>query len=122
MHRRTFITASLVLPALLHAQPASVTGTWKASHKMPGGYKHESTFDLQVMGDKLAGKITSKRGTVTIDEGTVNGNLVSFTVMRRGNGDELRVEFTGKVEGNTMKLKMQYRDHDPVELIAQRVS
>jgi hypothetical protein len=88
---------------------------------MPDGYKHESTLDLQVTGDKLTGKIMSKRGTVAIDEGSVNSNVVSFTVIRKGNGDELRVEFTGKVEGNTMKLKMQYRDHDAVELIAQRV-
>ena len=50
----------------------------------------------------------------------VDGNNISFTVVRVGNGDEVRIEFSGKVEGGTMKLRMQYRDHDPMELIARR--
>ena len=50
----------------------------------------------------------------------VNENNVSFTVVRVGNGDELRIEFRGNVEGDTMRLRMQYRDHDPIEMIAKR--
>jgi hypothetical protein len=104
------------------AAGADIAGLWKAAYTMPDGYKHESNFDLQVSGTKVTGKVTSKRGTVAIDEGTVQGDQVSFTVIRRGNGDELRVDFTGRVEGDTMKLKMQYRDHEPVEIVAKRTS
>ena len=99
-----------------------VAGVWKATWRMPDGFPHDSTFDLQVSGDKLTGKITSKRGTVAIENGAVNGNDLRFTVIRRGNGDEITVEFTGKVDGDTMKLKMKYRDRVPVEITAKRAS
>jgi hypothetical protein len=100
---------------------SDVSGLWTATYTLPGGQKHESTLDLQVEGGKLRGKITSSRGTVAIDEGAVSGEQVSFTVIRRGNGDELTVGFTGTVKGETMGLRMEYRDHDPVDMIAKRI-
>ena len=115
---------TLMLGLILNAAAAApdIAGVWKASYTMPDGYKHESTLELRMEGGKLTGKITSNRGTVTIDDGAVDGDRVRFTVIRRGNGDELKVDFTGAVKGETMKLKMQYRDHDPVDLMATRIS
>jgi hypothetical protein len=101
---------------------ADLAGVWQAACTMPDGSKHESTLDLQVSGEKLTGKITSKRGTVEITEGKISGDNLSFIVIRRGNGDELKVDFTGRIEGGTMKLKMQYRDHGTVSLVARRTS
>ncbi|MGH9627506.1 MAG: hypothetical protein ACRD7E_03970, partial [Bryobacteraceae bacterium] len=100
----------------------NVSGSWKMSYTMPDGYKHESTLDLRREGEKLAGKISSKRGTVELADGSVSGKDIIFTVVRRGNGDELKVDFSGTIEDETMKLKMEYRDHDPVELTARRVA
>ncbi len=99
---------------------ANLSGAWNTTTRMPDGYKHQCVLNLQVEGTKLTGKIVSKRGTVEITNGIVDGAKVSFSVIRIGNGDELRIEFRGAVEGETMKLRMQYRDHDPVELIAKR--
>lgn len=99
---------------------ADLTGAWNATTRMPDGSKHKSVLNLQVQGTKLTGKIVSKRGTAEITNGMVNENDVSFTVVRVGNGDELRIEFRGNVEGDTMRLRMRYRDHDPIELIAKR--
>ena len=104
------------------AAAADVGGLWKTSYTMPDGLAHESILDLQVAGEKLTGKITSKRGTAAIDEGTVRGSDIQFTVIRRGNGDEIRVDFTGKVQGDTMTLRMKYRDREPVEISAKRAS
>jgi hypothetical protein len=88
--------------------------------RTPDGYKHESTLNLRSDGSKLTGKIVSRRGSVEIANGAINGNNISFMIVRAGNGDELKIEFEGTVEGGTMKLRMQYRDHDPVELIGRR--
>ena len=113
------IAQSLVLLSAA-CYTADLTGTWNATTRMPDGSRHESVLNLQVQGTKLTGKIVSKRGTAEITNGMVDGNNVSFTVVRMGNGDELRIEFRGNVEGDTMKLRIGYRDHDPMELIANR--
>jgi hypothetical protein len=115
------LAAALLVVAGI-AGAADVAGLWKASYRMPDGSPHESTLDLQVAGEKLTGKITSRRGTVAIEEGTVKGNDVRFTVLRRGNGDEIRVEFVGRIQGDTMRLTMKYRDRDAVEITARRAS
>ena len=99
---------------------ADLTGSWTATARTPDGSKHESTLRLQAQGTQLTGTIVSKRGTANITNGILDGNKISFTVIRIGNGDELRIEFRGVVEGETMKLRMQYRDHEPVELTAKR--
>jgi hypothetical protein len=102
------------------AVSASVAGTWKASYSTPDGYRHESTIELQPEGTRLRGKISSRRGTVEITDGTVANDRVVFRVVRRGNGDELDVGFTGRVDKDVMKLVMEYRDHDPVSIVARR--
>jgi endonuclease YncB( thermonuclease family) len=108
----------VLLSGVSHA--ADLNGAWNATTRMPDGSRHDSVLNLNVQGTKLTGKIVSKRGTAEITDGIVDGNNVSFTVVRVGNGDELRIQFRGNVEGDTMKLRMQYRDHDPMEVIAKR--
>jgi hypothetical protein len=119
---RKFAAAVLNLTILAAvAAAAGMSGLWRASQTMPDGSRHESTIELREDAGKLVGTISSKRGKVEISEGSASGGRIAFTVVRRGNGDELHVEFAGTVEGDTMKLKMQYRDHGPVELTARRV-
>jgi hypothetical protein len=96
--------------------PAAIADAWKLSYRMPDGYSHQSVLELQVTGGTVAGKIASKRGSAPISSGRMNGNEIWFTVLRRGNGDELPVEFNGTIDEDTIKLRMQYRDHDPVEI------
>ena len=115
--KRVFICAAFLISS---ACAADLTGAWLMTSRTPDGSKHESALNLQAEGEKLTGKIISRRGTVEITNGIVSGNNISFTVIRAGNGDELKIEFRGTVEGETMKLRMQYRDHDPIELTAQR--
>ena len=102
------------------AWPADLTGAWIMTSRTPDGNQHQSTLNLQAEGERLTGKIVSRRGSAEISNGTISGNNVAFTVIRIGNGDELKIEFRGTVRGETMKLRMQYRDHDPIELIARR--
>jgi hypothetical protein len=120
--RKLVLGALASAVCILGATAADVAGLWKASFTPPDGHHHESTLDLQVEGDKVTGKISSKRGSVPITDGKVNGNAITFTVNRKGNGDDITVTFTGTVEMDTMKLKMQYGERPPVPLIARRAS
>jgi hypothetical protein len=115
---RNVLTCALFL--ISSAWSGDLTGAWIMTGRTPNGNRHQSTLNIQVEGERLTGKIVSRRGTAEISNGTVSDNNVAFTVIRIGNGDELKIEFRGTVRGETMKLRMWYRDHDPIELIARR--
>lgn len=102
------------------ASSAGVAGVWKAAYSTPDGNRHESTFEFQPDGELLRGKIHSRRGAVDIADGSISGENLSFRVIRRGNGDELEVRFAGRIAADTMTLTMEYRDHDSIQIRAQR--
>ena len=83
---------------------ADATGTWKASMETPNGTM-ENTFTLKVDGDKLTGTITmGQMGEAPISEGKVDGDNVSFAVVREFNGNQFRINYKGKVSGDELKL------------------
>jgi len=96
----------LVLAAVfsLAALAADVSGTWKASMETPNGAM-ENTFAFKVEGDKLTGTVTmGPMGEGAISEGKVDGDNVSFAVVREFNGNQFRINYKGKVSGDEMKL------------------
>lgn len=99
---------------------ADVSGNWNMHWKAPDGTEHDSTLILQDASGRLSGKITSRRGSVDLEGGSLTGNAIQFTVRRAGNGEDLQIQFQGKVGGETMKLQMQYRDHPAIRLVATR--
>ena len=68
------------------------------------------------------GQVSSRRGTVKLTEGTVSGDDIRFTVVRTGNGEEFQVQFSGKVQGDSMKLQMEYKGHPAIALSAKRAT
>ncbi|MEO8595642.1 MAG: hypothetical protein ABI759_20150 [Candidatus Solibacter sp.] len=83
---------------------ADATGTWKAAIETPNGAM-EQTFKLKVEGDKLTGTMTmGEMGEGAISEGKIEGDNVSFAVVRDFNGNQLRINYKGKVAGDEMKL------------------
>jgi hypothetical protein len=113
--------AAVLLFASLAAQAADIAGSWKLSFVTENGLTREATLDLKLEGDRLSGTLASDRGTARIEDGKVSGDDVSFSLLRKGNGDEIRVTYQGKVEGGTMKLKMQYGRWEPVGIVAKRI-
>jgi hypothetical protein len=114
--------AVALLLATLASSAADIAGPWKLTYTTENGLTREATLDLKVEGDHLSGSLASDRGKALIETGKVNGDEVSFILLRKGNGDEIPVNFSGKVEGGTMKLKMQYGQHQPVDITARRAS
>jgi len=113
---------SLMAVCSLVALAADVSGTWKASVETPNGTM-ESTFTLKVDGDKLTGTITmGPMGEAPISEGKVDGDNVSFAVVRERDGNQFRINYKGKVAGDEMKITGEVVGMDRTfEMTAKRV-
>jgi hypothetical protein len=86
------------------AMAADASGTWKASIETPNGAM-ENIFTFKVEGDKLTGTVTmGQMGEGAISEGKVDGDSVSFAVVREFNGNQFRINYKGKVSGDEMKM------------------
>ena len=102
------------------AARADVTGAWQMSYTTKDGVTLESTLTLKMEGDKLTGTISSARGSVALNEVTVTGNEIAFAIIRVGFGDSIRIDYTGKVDGDTMKLNMKAGAREPLDVTATR--
>jgi len=117
-----FVTTILLVVAFV-ALAADVTGKW--TYTMPGfngGPDREITITLKQDGDKLTGEIPPMMGgrggggggggggtppaPTQITNGKVDGNHVTFEVVRQGRNGETKTTYDGTVSGDTMKLKV----------------
>ena len=86
----------------LAEEPAKVAGKWEMTSEGRQGPMTQ-TLTIEQKGETIKGTIQSPRGETPF-EGTVKGNKISFTVKRtRPDGVEMVIEYTGTVEGDSMK-------------------
>lgn len=98
----------LAIVFALSAFGADLTGKWKGS--MPGrdGNAREISFQFKADGPKLTGSMMGPMGNeIAISDGKVEGPDVSFKVVIEFNGNAMSLNYTGKLEGEDLKLKMQ---------------
>lgn len=116
--RRSFclalVSTAIALTGLSAARAADtkkadVTGTWKYETKARDGSTRETTLKFKQDGEKLTGTISGRNGKETeIKDGSVKGDEISFKLTRTNqNGQENTTTYTGKVEGDTIKGKME---------------
>ena len=111
----------LVLSAgTLSAAVQDAAGAWNLSYRTRDGQTLTSTLTLKIESNQVSGTLSSPRGTVSIEEGTVNGDSITFAIVRIGFGDTIRIAYTGKISGDTMRLKMTAGARDPVDVTAKR--
>lgn len=111
------LATSLVLTAAAFA--ADPSGQWKWTNTGPQGRTMEATLDLKVADGKVSGTVTGGRGgPAPIADAKLEGDQLSFTVTRKMREREVTVRYSGKVEGNTIKGKMNTtgREDRPIEL------
>ncbi len=111
----------VVITLALAAFAAEVAGKWKAEFTTPDGQTRTSLFTFKVEGDKLTGTVSSPRGDAPIQEGKVSGDEVSFVVVREFGGNEVRINYKGKVSGNELKLTVDFGERS-FEMTAKRVT
>ena len=84
---------------------ADVTGKWSAEMQGCDGQKRVQTFNLKAEGDKLTGTVSSPMGERQIVDGKVSGDDVSFAVEVEFNGEKRKIQYTGKIVGDELKMK-----------------
>lgn len=94
---------ALVLGTALSAaqKAANVAGKWEMTSEGRQG-PTTATMTIEQNGDKIKGTLQGPRRENPL-EGTVKGNDISFTVKIETPRGEMVMEYTGKVEGDTMK-------------------
>jgi hypothetical protein len=78
-----------------------VSGEWKSAFKRQDGTSMETTLHLKQTGDKLAGKSSWGNGNETeLQEGKVQGDEVSFRIIRERDGRTITTKYRGKIQEN----------------------
>lgn len=112
----------ILLFGAVAALGADPSGVWNLAYKTPSGLMRQSKLQLAAHGDSLEGTLSSDRGTAQIESGRINGNEISFDVIRNSNNDEITVHFKGMVDGGSIRLTMQYGSRGPVEITGRKGS
>jgi hypothetical protein len=118
-YRLIWILAALILGLVFPAIAADPTGKWSATFDtMIGQQKY--TYEFKLVGDKLTGKAVSQNGGVEIQEGKVSGDVITFVENINFQGNDLRIEYTGKISGDEIKFTRKVAEYATEELVAKR--
>jgi hypothetical protein len=121
--RTILVLCTLFVLAATTLAAADVTGKWTAEVQGRNGPR-TVTFTLKQDGSKLTGEMQGMGPEpAQISDGKVSGDNISFTVKREFNGNEMKINYTGKVEGDSLKMKSQREGGDRTqEFTAKKVS
>jgi hypothetical protein len=111
MKKIALAAVAIMAIATLAVWAADISGTW------------EMTRDITIKqdGTKITVTIPPFREGMepTVGEGTIEGNAIQWTIVRQGPQGEMKIEYKGTVEGDTMKGTFMMRDRE-VEWTAKK--
>ena len=122
---RLLIAISFGLGIASFAHAADISGKWQSEFDSQiGVQKYVYVFKLD--GDKLTGTASSERNgekvTVAIQKGTVTKDAISFVEPLNFDGQEISIEYTGKMTGdNEIKFSRKVGDFATEDIVAKRV-
>ena len=121
---RKLMTTGFLLGLLtLTALAADVSGKWTAQVPGRGGQTREQTFTFKADGNQLTGSVTTPRGEMPISDGKIDGDDISFSQVMEFNGNQVKLNFKGKVAGDVIKFTRQREGGDRTqEFTAKRAS
>ena len=93
---------------------ADPTGTWSWTIIGRDGTPRKATAKLKVEDGKLSGTVSGRNGDTAIDDPKLTGDDLSFSVTREFNGNKFVQKFSGKVDGDAIKGKIEFdRNGEP---------
>lgn len=104
---QTSILCLIALVALAAgvAFAADIDGTWTAQMEGRNGQARTETLMLKASGNTLTGTIQGGRGgPVQISNGTIDGDSISFSVVREFRGNQMTQQYKGAISGTDLKL------------------
>src|SRR6202046_5799852 len=97
-----------------------VDGKWTGQVEGRNGPQTQSLM-LKASGNTLTGSIQGGRGgPVEISNGTIDGDSVSFTVVREFGGNKITQQYKGTLSGGVLKLTESGGRGEPREVTYQR--
>ena len=122
-YRTAFIRMAVLLGIAASLHAADVTGKWKSDFDTQIGHLNY-VFDLKSDGDKLTGKairtLDGAKTEIAITEGKLAGDAISFVEPLKREDQDIRIEYSGKVAGDEMKLTRKVADFATTEITAKR--
>lgn len=95
---------------------ADPNGIWKLNVEGPDGRTLESTLTLAVNNGRLTGTMDNRLGPAEISAGTVNGDQVTFSVVReigrRWRKKTFVSEYVATVKNDTLEGQVQMTDRN----------
>jgi enterochelin esterase-like enzyme len=106
------------------AHAADVTGQWQAEFDTQIGLQ-KYRFVFQVSEAKVTAKATAEAGgqsrDVEFKEARLAGDTLTFVEMRTIQGNEVRIDYTGKVGDQEIKFTRKVGDFATQEFVAKRI-
>jgi hypothetical protein len=83
---------------------ADISGKWTSEQQGRDGTPMVTTYTFKVSGTTLTGTISTQRGDQEISEGKIEGDAISFVVVRTMGDREMKTTYKGKVSGAEIRL------------------
>jgi hypothetical protein len=80
---------------------ADVTGKWTAEMQGQNGTM-TTTMNLKADGNNLTGTVSGRNGDTNITDGKIDGNTITFSVVREMNGNQMKMNYKGTVDGDVI--------------------
>jgi hypothetical protein len=100
--RLVLLSCALAVVALA----ADVTGKWTYETQGRNG-PQTATMNLKADGSTVTGTVSGRGGEIQISDGKIDGNTVTFTVVREMQGNKITSKYTGTVSGDEIKFKIE---------------
>ena len=95
--------------------PVKVDGTWTWTYKTRDGQDATARLKLKQDGDKVTGTYIARAGQEdAVEHGKLVGDELTFDVTRDVNGNKMKFEYKGKVEGDTITGKITFGRDRPL--------
>ncbi len=110
--------------AVVAVQAADVTGAWRAEFDTQIGVQ-KYVFTLKQAGDKVTGKavsdIAGRKREVDLQDVKLDGDTIAFFEVFDFQGNELRIDYTGKISGDEIRFTRNVGDFVTEQFVAKRV-
>lgn len=103
MTKKLLFVVAILCALTLAVFAADVSGKWTWEQQGRNGATTQ-TLTLKQDGSNLTGSLDGGRGPADISNGKVDGNTITFSIVRNFNGNEMKTDYTGTVDGDTLKL------------------
>jgi autotransporter translocation and assembly factor TamB len=93
--------------ATLTIMAADATGKWTAETQGRNGNTQTVTMNLKADGNTLTGTVAGRMGETEISEGKIDGDSVTFDVVRERDGNKMTQHYNGKLDGDTIHFTVK---------------